>query len=730
MIPPIQKKITFDEVIVFLAIGLKHLRMMALLLCFSLCLGLCYFVFARPVYYSRGLIRVLYTPRVLDTEHIYRDSMIRSIKGQLQSPHIVDLTIKELDEKIPGRKIVKDMLVKLRVTSNAEGNLEVEVWPTVPEVAKLWTETQLAVYLRARDELRMLKRESIVEGYTEDLMRIRKKIEQFADEKSVMRQSLKASEAQLELKGLEGLPDALLRVNNRVAALESVRPLLADESLDTISRLALLARATRAASLSVGQVVPVPMAGPGTGGPAGVGRETVVVPSMVVSAQQAWEGLERRKQQLEAQLRELGQTYLPGHPKVAGLQEQIEEVERKLKAELGILTNRYELEYAQLRDEQKKLEEAFPLYRERKDAYEKIQRDMATFMNGRLAWEKLGQDAARKLASVSFADSAERTELDYMGLLQLKRVPVSPHRLKLLVYSLILGVGLALAVPLIIEYLDHTISLLDQAEDDLGLRGLAVVRLAGPTATTPVEELLIHGSENRGLRESFRIMRTNILADKHAEGDRQVILVCSTVPREGKSMISANLSLAFSQLGEKTLLLDADLHRGSQHRVFGVPSRPGLTETLSEGLSFDGVCVPTAYPNLDILPTGRHMRNTQELIVSPTFTELMAEMRRRYRRIIVDTPPILGLAETPALASQADGVLLVVWSGHTPLSQVKAAKAMLAANGANFVGCVLNRLDLSAAATYYYYYYYSDYYYHSYDRSPPEGRTEEEGAEA
>lgn len=730
MIPQIKNRITFNEVIVFLAIGLKHLRLMALLMCFSLSLGLAYFVYARPVYFTRGLIRMLYTPRVLDTEHIYRDTMLRSIKGQLQSPHIVDLTIKALDEKIPARKVTKSTLIKLRVAGNAEGNLEVEVWPTILEVAELWTETQLEVYLRARDELRMLKRESIVEGYTEDLMRIRKKIEEFADEKSVLGQNLKSTEAQIELKGLEGLPDVLLRVNKRIAALESVRPFLADESLDIVSRLALLARATRAANLSVGQVVPMSVARGAMDGTGRDGSNTVVVPSMVVSAQHPWEALERQQQQLEAQLQELGKTYLPGHPKVAAVREQIEEIERKLRGELEILRGRYELEYAQLVDERKKLEETFPIYRERTEAYEKIQRDMRTFSDSRLAWEKMYQNVAQKLESVSFAESAERIEMDYMGLLQLNRKPVSPHRMKLLLYSLVLGVGLALAVPFLLEFLDHTISLLDQVEDDLGLRGLGVVPLVGEHVTTPMAELLISAPENRALRETFRIMRTNILTDKDAKGERQVLMVCSTVPREGKSMVSVNLSLAFSQLGEKTLLVDADLHRGSQHRLFGVSSRPGLSAALAEGLPLDEVCIPTAYPNLDILPGGKHMRNTQELIVSPTFKEFMAGLRQRYQRIVIDTPPILGLAETPALAPQADGVVLVVWSGHTPVTQVKAAKDMLAANGATFLGCVLNRLDLSAATSYYYYYYYSDYYYHSYDRTSNDSEDEAEEAEA
>jgi capsular exopolysaccharide synthesis family protein len=188
--------------------------------------------------------------------------------------------------------------------------------------------------------------------------------------------------------------------------------------------------------------------------------------------------------------------------------------------------------------------------------------------------------------------------------------------------------------------------------------------------------------------------------------------------KEGKSMTAANLAISFAQLGQKVLLIDADFHQGHQHRTFKVPSSPGLGGVVEGEVSCDGACHPSGIPNLDIMPKDRKGRNIPELLSRPSFGQAMKELRKRYDRIIVDSPPVLGLSETCVLTPHVDGVVFILWSSHTPVSQMKAALKTLAANGAQVFGCVVNRLDLGVATNYYYYYYYSDYYYNSYHQVP------------
>jgi Mrp family chromosome partitioning ATPase len=117
---------------------------------------------------------------------------------------------------------------------------------------------------------------------------------------------------------------------------------------------------------------------------------------------------------------------------------------------------------------------------------------------------------------------------------------------------------------------------------------------------------------------------------------------------------------------------------------------------------------------LSILTAGRHVESGAELLGGPAFSELISEMRRSYDRIILDTPPVLGLSETNVMQQAVDGVLFVMWTGRTPIKNVKIALESLQSNGANIYGFVMNRLDLSASKNYYQYYYYSNDYYYNY----------------
>jgi capsular exopolysaccharide synthesis family protein len=193
-----------------------------------------------------------------------------------------------------------------------------------------------------------------------------------------------------------------------------------------------------------------------------------------------------------------------------------------------------------------------------------------------------------------------------------------------------------------------------------------------------------------------------------------VTMVTSAMPKEGKTVVSSNLAISFGQTGSRTLLMDTDLRRGRLHRLFGLRKSPGLSDFLMEKVPLEVAIRPSGKENVSILSAGEHVESGTELLGSSKFGDLMLQLRSSYERIIVDTPPVLGLSETSVLQSHMDGVLFVIWSGRTPIRNMKTAIDILSANGANFYGFILNRLDLNATTNYYQYYYYSSDYYHSY----------------
>jgi capsular exopolysaccharide synthesis family protein len=302
--------------------------------------------------------------------------------------------------------------------------------------------------------------------------------------------------------------------------------------------------------------------------------------------------------------------------------------------------------------------------------------------------------------------------ISYGGMLQISDSPISPHRGMLVIYTTLAGVLLALGLPFLLEYLDHTLSNLEQVESTFQLRGLGIVpKMISEDA--PAGLLAREESKETNLLENFRVIRTNLLSMGALSKPPHVLMITSAMPKEGKTVVSSNLALSFAQTGAKTLLIDTDLRRGRLHRLFGYRKQPGLSGVLLGQATAEEAIRPTPHENLFVLSTGQHLESGTELLGSQKFKDLMADLRQKYDRIVIDTPPVLGLSETSILQSEVDGVLFVIWSGHTPIKSVRSAVEILQANRANFYGFVLNRLDLSTTANYYQYYYYShDYYYH------------------
>jgi capsular exopolysaccharide synthesis family protein len=220
--------------------------------------------------------------------------------------------------------------------------------------------------------------------------------------------------------------------------------------------------------------------------------------------------------------------------------------------------------------------------------------------------------------------------------------------------------------------------------------------------------------QEQTLQENFRVIRTNLISMGTLTKAPHVIMVTSSLPKEGKTVVSSNLAVSFSQMGARTLLIDADLRRGRIHRLFGLRKTPGLSSILLDKLPLEDALRPTGKDNLHVMTAGEHLNTGTELLSSARFAELLTELRGRYDRIIIDTPPVLGLSETSAIQQVVDGVVFVAWCGRTPIKTMQVSIEMLANNGANFYGFVLNRLDLNSATNYYQYYYYSNDYYRNY----------------
>ncbi len=271
------------------------------------------------------------------------------------------------------------------------------------------------------------------------------------------------------------------------------------------------------------------------------------------------------------------------------------------------------------------------------------------------------------------------------------------------VVGLIVGVGLAF----FLEYLDTSVKTMEDVENFLQVPVLAVV---------PKEiKLLLEHPEATADAEAYRILRTNVEFNRQSP-DANTITFVSGGAGEGKSTTLANLAYTFAQGGYNTLVVDADLRRPTQHRLFGVDGDRGLTDFLTTDVDLEDVVQTTSSPNLFLLPSGKLPFDAVGVLNSQRMMDLVAQVKNRFDVVFFDSPPILGVSDASVLVRAVDLTIVVVQHRRFPRAMLQRVKQAVLNVGGNILGVVLNNVDVRHDQ---YYEYYTNYY--TYYRAPGEG---------
>ncbi len=209
------------------------------------------------------------------------------------------------------------------------------------------------------------------------------------------------------------------------------------------------------------------------------------------------------------------------------------------------------------------------------------------------------------------------------------------------------------------------------------------------------------------LMEAFRSLRTNVHFSA-MEKPIRTLLLTSAGPGEGKSTVSANLAIAMAQAGSHCVLVDADLRRPVQHKIFGLSNRIGLTNLLLGQKALEGVLQPTTVPGLRLIASGPLPPNPAELLGTLSMQRIIAVLREEAESVIFDTPPALAISDAAVLASKMDGVLLVLNAGSVPREVALRTKGVLERVKARILGVVINKVKLTGNHGYDYYRYYNE----------------------
>jgi capsular exopolysaccharide synthesis family protein len=209
--------------------------------------------------------------------------------------------------------------------------------------------------------------------------------------------------------------------------------------------------------------------------------------------------------------------------------------------------------------------------------------------------------------------------------------------------------------------------------------------------------------------EAYRVVRSAIIFSTPKE-KLHSILVCSAVPREGKTTTCVNMAIGFSQIEQRVLLVDGDMRRGEIHRYFNMERNKGLADILLGEAQPEEVVRQTDVPKLDVITSGAYPSNPAELLLGWRLKEFLDWARKNYDRVVIDCTPVMGIADSAIVGAAADGVLFVIWAGRTSRRYVRVAKMTAASRGAKIFGFILNNLEPGRVGYYHYYPYYYSYY--------------------
>jgi len=213
--------------------------------------------------------------------------------------------------------------------------------------------------------------------------------------------------------------------------------------------------------------------------------------------------------------------------------------------------------------------------------------------------------------------------------------------------------------------------------------------------------LVAYMDPKSAMSEAFRGLRTN-LNFAGLQDSIKTVLITSALPEEGKSIVAANLAVVTAQAGYRVILVDCDLRKPVQHKIFGIPNNNGVTNCIFNDADPDKTAFNLALNNLKLLNSGPIPPNPAEIVNSERTRNLWSNLKSRYDYIFIDSPPLLAVTDASILASQVDGCILVVRSGVTRNESALQARDSLRKANARILGVVLNRVKMDKSHEYYY----------------------------
>src|SRR6056297_1817578 len=444
--------------------------------------------------------------------------------------------------------------------------------------------------------------------------------------------------------------------------------------------------------------------------------------------------LRQQRAQMATEYASLSQRFKEDYPTLVELRNQMDTIsdqiaEERTLAIRGILSrfNSLTAEAESLRDAIETRESGILALNQQGVQYNILKRDFETN-------RELYDGLLQRMKEIGVAAGVQENNIAVIDEALPPGGPFKPNLSRNLTLAIVLGLMAGVGLALVLEFFDSSIRRTEDLEALTGRPVLGLVpmvkakqmRAENPNMQLP-DRAVGHYSARHpksSVSEAFRSLRTSLMFST-PEGMPKTILITSPGPGDGKTTTAINLATVMAQNGSRVLMIDADLRKPRLHRDFGKPQSPGLTNRIA-GRQSNGdessAIVATDVHGLFMMPSGNQAPNPAELLSSERMTKIIAMNSRAFDHVIIDSAPILGLADAMILSRLVDGVIVVTSAGATGKDNIKASMRRLAQVRAPILGVVLNAVDLDSPD----YAYYSSYYY-NYDSDDKDG---EEGKQS
>ncbi len=409
---------------------------------------------------------------------------------------------------------------------------------------------------------------------------------------------------------------------------------------------------------------------------------------------------------LQRQQAQLAERYGERHAEMIKIRTAIEIADAKLKGELGKVVESVKNEYLSAVSEERSLQGALDAQKTEALSLNRKGIEYGVLQREAESNKQIYEALMQRTKETDIASDRKSTNIRVVDTAETPKAPISPNLQRSFLLSLIAGMTLSLGLVFFVDYLDSRLKTPMDLKAYLSVPFLGMIPAVsrGKGTGNP----LVTGLGPGGFSEAFKTVRTNVLFSSADDGLRSLV-VTSAGPGEGKSICSANLAIALAETGLRVLLVDADMRRPRVHEIFDVPEEPGLSNLLTGNAKASEVIRKANVDKLWVMSAGHIPVNPAELLSSLRFVDFLAALEDHFDWVVLDTPPVLVVADSIVVANKTTGVMFVVGADQTSRNAARNAIEQLQATNANVIGSVLNKADVRRHSHYYSSYYRKEY---------------------